>query len=446
MLKLTGKISLHGSWKLDPKGGPASIPNEPDVPPETPDYTVGQAAFLQVGTATPTNNNERNGRSLDVFGNTMVVGAANYNANVGRAFIYEYDGTNWGLTQTLPSPAGAGAAYFGWASATNGAWTAVGAYNQYPNSTTPYGGVLLYRKNPTWPTAATQTIVELNSPNFYFGYSLAMTSNTLAVGAYADTGNSIATAGQVYIYTLSGSTWSKQAAVDAGANAQANARFGWATSLDGDTLVVGAPAENSNAGAVYVFTRSGSTWTRRARLVPTTPIANSLFGASVRIVGGNIVVGAPASFNEDVNVGSSSAVYLFTGSGDTWTQEQVFTVSTTAGSTLVDANYGAGAFGQGIDITADGKTLIAGAYRAAANGKANGGAVYVFEKVAGVWGPSALSNSASALRPATAGPTTNPEYFGYQARFHNNVGVVATAPYRYGTTLQPNRGGIFYFK
>ncbi|MEB2349380.1 MAG: integrin, partial [Comamonadaceae bacterium] len=127
----------------------------------------------------------------------------------------------------------------------------------------------------------------------HFGVSLALSADgsTLAVGAYIEdsnaTGidgdqanNSAAYSGAVYIFTRSGSTWSQQAYVKA-SNTGAFDEFGvsLALSADGSTLAVGAYGEHSNAtgidgdqanysaansGAVYVFTRSGSTWSQQA--------------------------------------------------------------------------------------------------------------------------------------------------------------------------------------
>jgi hypothetical protein len=191
-----------------------------------------------------------------------------------------------------------------------------------------------------------------------------------------------------------------------------------------------------------VFTRSGSSWTLRARLVPASPISNSLFGISVRTNGTRIVVGASGWTNDQANVGANSAVYVFDGSGATWTETQVLTVSTTTGSTLVDANYGGGAIGQSVDLSADGKVIITGGWRATTT-KSLGGAVYVFELANNVWGASAIANSSSSLRLSTAQGSTS-EYFGFQTKFHGNA-VVATAPYRNLPTIGTQRGGFGYF-
>jgi hypothetical protein len=115
-----------------------------------------------------------------------------------------------------------------------------------------------------------------------FGYSVAISGDTMVVGAAAEdsaaTGidgdqsdTSAAVSGAAYVFTRSGSTWSQQAYLKA-SNTDAGDQFGYSVAIDGDTIVVGANGEDSTAsgvdgnqadnsglspGAAYVFTRSG---------------------------------------------------------------------------------------------------------------------------------------------------------------------------------------------
>ena len=92
--------------------------------------------------------------------------------------------------------------------------------------------------------------------------------------------NTARSAGAVYVFVRQGSTWTQQAYLKA-SNAGANDLFGGSVALSGDTLAVGAYGEASaatavngnqadnttvSAGAVYVFVRQGSTWTQQAYL------------------------------------------------------------------------------------------------------------------------------------------------------------------------------------
>lgn len=129
-------------------------------------------------------------------------------------------------------------------------------------------------------------------------------------------------AGAVYVFTRAGSTWSQQAYVKA-SNTGAADQFGYrlALSYDGSTLVVGAPHEDSaatgidgnqadntatDAGAVYVFTRTGPTWTQQAYLKASNTDAGDLFGVSVAISAdaSTLAVGAFGEASAVVGVGA----------------------------------------------------------------------------------------------------------------------------------------------
>jgi hypothetical protein len=182
-------------------------------------------------------------------------------------------------------------------------------------------------------------------------------------------------------------------------------------SADGGTLAVGAIGEDrfapQSSGAVYVFTRTGSAWTRQARLKASNPARSGAFGVSVSLSadGGTLAVGAD---NEDVSstgVGgeqaggvaeSSGAVYVFTGSASAWSQQAYLKAS----------NTGAGdSFGQSVSLSSDGNTLAVGASSEDGGAKGIGsdddssdgsGAVYVFVRSAGVWSQQAYLKASNA--------------------------------------------------
>ena len=162
-----------------------------------------------------------------------------------------------------------------------------------------------------------------------FGYSVALSAdgNTLAVGAIGEdsnatgvngnqAGNSSPASGAVYVFSRSGSTWVQQAYVKA-SNTGADDQFGLSVALsaDGNTLAVGARSEDSNAigiggdqtnnsagqsGAVYVFSRSGSTWSQQAYVKASNTGASDFFGGQVALSadGNTLAVGAT---NENSN-------------------------------------------------------------------------------------------------------------------------------------------------
>jgi hypothetical protein len=188
--------------------------------------------------------------------------------------------------------------------------------------------------------------------NDYFGYSVSLISDgtTLAVGARQESsnatgiggeqGNDLTTsaAGAVYVFIRSDTKWTQQAYVKA-SNTGANDQFGSSVSLssDGNTLAVGAKYEGSNAtgidgadefnlapnaGAVYVFSRSGTTWTQQAYVKASNTGADDRFGHSVSLSsdGNTLAVGAYQESSNAKGIGgkegdnstsAAGAVYLY---------------------------------------------------------------------------------------------------------------------------------------
>ena len=167
----------------------------------------------------------------------------------------------------------------------------------------------------------------------FFGNSVAVSGDTVVVGAPFDSGNGINPA---YVFTRMGGLWTQQASLKA---SNAAGGFGQSVAVSGDTMVVGAPYEasgNSNnqadksasfSGAAYVFTRTNGVWTQQAYLKASNVGANDQFGYSVAVSGDTVVVGA---FGEDSGNGSnqadnsateSGAAYVFARTSGVWTQQ-----------------------------------------------------------------------------------------------------------------------------
>ena len=272
-----------------------------------------------------------------------------------------------------------------------------------------------------------------------FGSPVAFDGNTLVVGASDpscatgvngnQTNSSCPRAGAVYVFTRSGDAWSQQAYLKA-SNTEAGDNFGAAVSLSGDTLAVGAPDEAScasgvngnqadngcyQAGAVYVFTRTGSTWSQQAYLKASNGDSidrnlgsyGDVFGYAVAVSGNTLAVGAfveescASGINgnqADNNCPSAGAVYVFTRSNNVWTQEAYLKASNTH-------IPNPGLFG--FNVALDGDTLAVGAVNEAScatgingdqfsNSCSGSGAVYVFTRTAGVWTQQAFVKASNS--------------------------------------------------
>src|SRR2546427_1801066 len=155
------------------------------------------------------------------------------------------------------------------------------------------------------------------------GLSAALSGDTLVVGADAqDTPGGVDT-GAAYVFVRSGTTWSVQQQLVA-SDAAASDAFGSAVAISGDTIVVGAPLDDTpagtDAGSAYVFVRSGTTWTEQQKLVASDAAAIDGYGYTVSISGDTAVVGA---FTHDAPGGlNSGAAYVYVRSGTTWSEQQ----------------------------------------------------------------------------------------------------------------------------
>ncbi|MEI9885756.1 MAG: FG-GAP repeat protein [Rhizomicrobium sp.] len=166
------------------------------------------------------------------------------------------------------------------------------------------------RTGTTW---SRQAYVKASNPtvNAGFGVSIALLGDTLAVGAYgarSDIMNMAIAEGGAYVFARAGTAWSQQAFVRP-AQPQPGATFGRSVALAENTLVVGSDNESGSskgidgdqaaqsagqAGAAFVFTRTGTSWSQRHYLKATNPRADARFGISVATSKDTVVVGSLA--------------------------------------------------------------------------------------------------------------------------------------------------------
>jgi hypothetical protein len=149
-----------------------------------------------------------------------------------------------------------------------------------------------------------------------------------AVGVPRETGATGSYEGSVRIYTRSGNTWTQQAKIQDNDQAS-NDRFGSGVDLNSDAtyLVVGKRLDDTlgqDAGNIFVFTRSGSTWTQQQAITATVTgtAAADQVGFMVRINSTGDLIAASAPYEEN-----GGKVYTFTRSGSTWTQQQAISAS-----------------------------------------------------------------------------------------------------------------------
>ena len=321
------------------------------------------------------------GNAVAVDGDLAVVGAPNEKSSAtgvdgdqanndftsaGAAYVFVRNGTTWSQEAYLKASNTNAFDAFGTVVAISGNTIVIGAQgeassatgidgNQLDNSSPIAGAAYVFvRTGTTWSQEA-YLKASNTDPGDLFGISVAISGDTIVVGARGESSassgvggdesdNGKADAGAAYVFVRNGTTWTQEAYLKA-SNPDAGDWFGLSVSIDQDTLIVSAEREASNAtgvdgdqsnnsgfnvGAAYAFVRSGATWTQEAYLKAGNSGSGDQFGRQVALSGDLAVVSAV--FEDSASVGvdgdpldnsasNSGAAYVFARSGARWTQE-----------------------------------------------------------------------------------------------------------------------------
>lgn len=263
-----------------------------------------------------------------------------------------------------------------------------------------------------------------------FGYPVAISGNIMAVGALGEDSNATgiggdqanndrSASGAVYVFVHDGATWKQEAYIKA-SNTDSNDLFGAAIALDGNTLVVGAPGEDSktnmiggaqndemsqSSGAVYVFVRNAAgAWSQQAYIKASNNNAADVFGSAVAISGDTIAVGAPAEDSEATGIGGdqgsnaktdSGAVYVYTRIITTWQQQAYVKASNTDNTDQFGASVAL--YGDTLAVGAtDEDSSTTGVDPQSNESAVESGAAYVFTRSASVWSQQAFIKASNA--------------------------------------------------
>jgi hypothetical protein len=206
--------------------------------------------------------------------------------------------------------------------------------------------------------------------NSQLGLSAAVSAdgNTAVIGAPQDN----SAAGAVWVFVRNGTTWSQQGTKLVGTGATGAARQGTsvAISADGNTIVSGGPGDNTNAGAVWVFRRNGTTWSQQgSKLVGTGALGAALQGTAVSIGARGQTLAAGGQGDDSY----AGAVWIYTQNNGNWVQQ---------GDKLVGSGAtGKARQGASLALSADASTLLIGGY----NDNSRLGAAWVFTENNGIW-------------------------------------------------------------
>jgi hypothetical protein len=216
------------------------------------------------------------------------------------------------------------------------------------------------------------------------GIAVSINSNTVAVGAPQAVVNGNVAQGAVYVFVEPSGGWANmtQTAKLTASDGATGSFLGFSVSVSGSTIVAGAPGgtvgTDSQQGAAYVFVEPAGGWTdsiETAKLTASDGVALDALGSSISIDGSTVIAGAPqASINKNAYQG---AAYIFVAPANGW--------NSTTQTAKLTASTGLAGNGLGTSVSISGNTAVAGAPGVAVSARANQGAAYVYVQPTNGW-------------------------------------------------------------
>jgi uncharacterized protein (TIGR03437 family) len=370
--------------------------------------------------------NEKFGAAVALDGNTLVVGADSdtigTNVEQGSVYVFMRQGMAWTLQQKLTANDGAAYDYFGSAVALSDDTLVVGAPFDNIGGNADQGSAYIFKRNGTvWAQQQKLTASGIDGlPRDNFGNAVALSGDTVLVGA-AGVDNE---RGAAYVFTFNGTAWTQQAKLSASDGA-AGDKFGYAVAISGDTLVAGALLDdigaNPNQGSAYVFTRAGTVWTQRPKLTAGDGVAGAYFGGSIAFNGYTLAVGA---FRDTIGANTNQgSVYVFAHNGINWTLLQKLVASDGAANDYF-----------GVAVVLSGGTLVVGASGDAIGTSTRQGSAYVFTGISTYWYPQ---------QKLTASDGASDDSFGDSVAFSGDTLVVGALNDNIGANADQGSAYVF---
>ncbi len=261
--------------------------------------------------------------ALSADGSTALIGAPSDDLRVGAAWVFTRSGSTWSQQGNKLTGGGErGEGEFGTAAAlsADGNTVLIGGIGDDKDTGAAW---VFTRSGSTWSQQGEKLVGSFPELEGRFGQSVALSGDgaTALIGCGPFYGHG----GGAWIFTRTGSTWSQQGPRinPSGEVGEGNFGTSLALSSDGSTALIGAPWDNSQVGAVWAFTRSGKEWTQQGNKLTGGEESGSggfgegAFGYSVALSaeGNTALIGGPADTNE------SGAAWVFIRSGSTWAQQ-----------------------------------------------------------------------------------------------------------------------------
>ncbi len=331
------------------------------------------------------------GHSVAIDGDTAVVGAYGFDANTGRAYIYQYDEASKLFLQkaVLTSTNISSGDYFGNSVAISGDTVIIGAYSDDETNTNSGAAYIYEKPSSGWADTNTEKAkfkaYDADSGDL-FGVSVAVSGDIVLVGANSDDETN-SDSGTAYIYEKPLTGWAdtdtEKAKLKA-SDADCSDNFGVSVAISGDTVIIGADGDdetNTDSGAAYIYEKPLTGWadtdTEKAKLKASDADSGDAFGNSVTISGDTVLIGA---YLDDETNSDSGAAYIYekpsSGWADSAKEKAKLKASDADSSDLF-----------GVSVAISGDTVIIGAHFDSET-SGDSGAVYIAKS------RGALSNAA----------------------------------------------------
>ena len=377
-------------------------------------------------TSTPRGVAAQHGNAVAINGNTMVVGArfdSTTASQAGAAFVYILNGGVWTQQAVLLANDGAVADKFGYSVAISGDTIVVGSYNDDSPLSNAGSAYVFIRSGTTWTFQQKLTGGDSTADD-QFGNSVGIQGETIAVGAnFADLpGNS--EAGSVYIYRRTGAVWSQTQKLLPVAAVVLGDHFGDSIAMS-SMLAVGASGDDTpftSAGAVYVFAESSGSYIQQQKLTIPSGANGDLFGNSVAIEG-NTLVGGALQYTPIIGQPAYGAAYIYEFNGSTWVSQG-----------RIVASDGASFDRFGYSVAVSNNVVAVGSREDDTAAGSDTGSAYIFTRSGGVW------TQQQKLLPTD---TFNGDRFGVSVALSFGNLVVGAA--EKALTSPNGQGAVYYF-
>jgi hypothetical protein len=422
--------------------------------------------WSQVQKSVPTDRLEEDlfGCAVSIFGDYAIVGAefededdkgASPMLNAGSAYIFKNIAGKWTQQQKIVANDRTQGDFFGHSVSISGNYAIVGAHHEDHDLTgngyrSAAGSAYIFEnKNGVW-TQIQKVIASDREESDQFGVVVSIDGDYAVVGAHQEdenvnSGDSMQNAGSAYVFKNTSGTWAQLQKIVASDRGTED-KFGFAVSISGDYLVVGALFESEDeaggnkmwySGSAYVFKNNSGNWSQVKKIVASDRAAEDLFGSSVAISGNYMIIGAYAD-DEDATgkntFDGSGSAYIFKNNAGNWVQLNKIVAS--------DRSY-VDRFGEAVAISGD--YAIVGAFfesqdAAGGNTLTSSGSAYIFKNNAGSW---------KQVNKIVASDRNTDDRFGKSVAIYGNYAMVGAwnedEDEKGGVTIR-NAGSIYIYK